>query len=190
MAEEKKKTITLEREYVIPLRREWLKLPEYRRAGRAAKAIKQFIAKHMKVSERDSDKVKLDIYLNSYIWSRGVRHPPARIKVRAKKEDDIVRVELVEIPQHLKFLKIKHEKMHKKAEKKSEKAKEEEKLKVEGKETEEEKAQTEEQKKDEVEKEKSVEEQMIKEAKKEKLADKHVSKGKEPEIHRTSMNRH
>jgi len=186
MAEEKTKTTVLEREYVIPLRREWLKLPEYRRAGRAAKAIKQFIAKHMKVPERDTDKVKLDIYLNHAIWARGVRHPPAKIKVKARKEGDIVKVELVETHKHLKFLRLKHGKRHAKVEKKPEKELKEAKTE----ERKEEKAQTEEQKKDEAEKEKSGEEQMIKEAKKEKLADKHIIKGKEPEIHRTSMNRH
>src|SRR3989338_2570152 len=84
MVEEKAKTI--ERIYTIPLRREFLKVPQYRRAGRAAKAVKQFIAKHMKVPERDVDKVKMDIYLNNELWFRGKANPPSRIKVKEKKE--------------------------------------------------------------------------------------------------------
>jgi large subunit ribosomal protein L31e len=182
----------LTREYVIPLRRSWLIVPEYRRAGRAAKAIKAFIAKHMKVPERDVDKVKLDMYLNNEIWFRGVRNPPSKIKVRAIKDGDIVKVELAEVPEHVKFLKLKHMKMHKAAEKKPEKAeekKEEAKAEVEGAEPVK-KEKTAEEKKAEQEKEKSGEEEQIKEAKQEKLADKHITKVKGMEIHRKALNRH
>ena len=187
MAEEKAKPI--EREYTIPLRREWLKVEEYRRAGRAAKAVKKFIAKHMKIPERDVDKVKLDMYLNNEIWFRGKRHPPSKIKVKAIKEGDIVRVEFVETPQYVKFLKAKHERLHKEAGKeekkeeakvepsKEEKPREEKEIKVEEKKT-------------EVEKEKSVEEKQIKEAKEEKKTQQHAVKDKKVEIHRRSMNRH
>lgn len=156
MTEEKAKTIV--REYVIPLRREWLKMPEYRRAGRAAKAIKKFIARHMKVPERDTDKVKIDIYLNHEIWARGVRNPPSKIKVRATKYEDLVKVELVEMPGHLKFLKLRHEKQHKKIKEKKEAKPEEAKSEIKEKEE-----KTEEEKKDEKEKEKAGEEQQIKE---------------------------
>lgn len=182
MVEEKAKTI--EREYVIPLRKEFLKVPQYRRAGRAAKAIKQFIAKHMKIPERDVEKVKIDIYLNNEIWFRGKANPPSKIKVKATKEGDIVKVGFVEVPEHIKFLIAKHAKIHKETEKKEEKKEE---IKLEEK-KEPEKA--EEHKKEEVEKEKSVEKEQMKEAKKDKLADKHVTKVKEAEIKRTSMNRH
>jgi large subunit ribosomal protein L31e len=182
MAEEKAKPI--EREYVIPLRREWLKVEEYRRAGRAAKAVKQFIAKHMKIPERDVDKVKLDMYLNNEIWFRGKRHPPSKIKVKVIKEGDIVKVEFVETPQYVKFLKAKHERLHKEAEEeKKEEAKPEEKPR-------EEKEIKVEEKKTEVEKEKSVEEKQIKEAKEEKKVQLHAVKDKKVEIHRRSMNRH
>jgi len=180
MAEEKPKT--LEREYVIPLRKEFLKVPQYRRAGRAAKAIKKFIAKHMKVEDRNVDKVKMDPYINNEIWFRGKANPPSKIKVKAIKEGDIVRVEFVEVPEHIKFLKAKHEKFHRESEKKEEKKEE--------KKPEEIKEQKEEEKKVETEKEKSVEKEQMKEAKMEKLADRHVTKVKEAEIKRTSMNRH
>jgi len=100
------KTETLTREYTIPLRKEWRKVANYRRAGRAAKAIKKFIAKHMKVPERDVSKVKLDMYLNNEIWFRGRR-----------KEGDIVKVMLAETPKQIKFAKQKHDKFHKESEK-------------------------------------------------------------------------
>lgn len=183
MAEENKPK--LEREYVIPLRREWLKVSQYRRAGRAAKAIKVFIAKHMKVPDRDVDKVKVDMYINNEIWSRGKRSPPSRIKVRAIKEGDIVKVEFIETPAHVKFLKAKNERFHRAEEKKEEKAE----APAVGK-TEEIKKEEQSDKKVEVEKEKAGEEKQIKEAKQEAKAEKHVQKKKAPEIRRTSMNRH
>lgn len=103
----------LEREYVIPLRREWLKVPMYRRSRRAIDAIRKFIAKHMKVEGRDLDKVKIDVYFNNEVWFRGRTNPPAKVKVKATKENGIVRVEFAEVPGYVKFLKGKHEKMQK-----------------------------------------------------------------------------
>jgi ribosomal protein L31E len=42
--------IVLERIYSIPLRRETLKVPPFRKANKAVKTIKEFISKHMKSS--------------------------------------------------------------------------------------------------------------------------------------------
>lgn len=161
------KTTKLEREYVIPLRRMFIRVPQYERTARAIRAIKQFIAKHMKVPERDLDKVKLDVYFNNELWFRGRRHPPAKVKVKAIKEDDIVKVEFVEVPQHVKFLKARHEKLHKPEEvKKEEKPKEEIK----------EEAKTEAQKKDEKEKEQAVAIAKESEIKQDIKAEKHTLK--------------
>lgn len=165
MAEESK--IRIEREYIIPLRREFIKKPYYKRARRAAITIKEFIAKHMKVSERDTDKVKLDVYLNNEIWARGKSNPPAKIKVKAVKEGDVVNVTFAEMPEHVKFAKSKAERRHKPSEKSKEKP-------VEAKP--EEGTKTEEQKKDEAEKEKATEIQHTKEIKQEIKADKHTTK--------------
>ncbi len=161
-------TKTLSKEYVIPLRRIWIRVPEYRRAGKAIKAIKKFIAKHMKVAERDLDKVKLDVYFNNEIWFRGRASPPAKVKVRAIKEGDIVRVEFAETPKYVNFLKKKHEKFQREAEKKEEAKPKEEAEKKEEK--------TEEQKKDESEKEKAGEQQSIKQAEQQAKIEKHTTK--------------
>src|SRR3989344_9506839 len=99
---------TIEREYIIPIRKKSLKVVRYERTGRAIKIIKQFIAKHMKVPDRDVSKVKLDVYLNNEIWFRGRAHPPSKIKVKATKIGDIVKVDFVDIPEHVKFAKAKH----------------------------------------------------------------------------------
>lgn len=162
-----------ERDFVIPLRKEWMKVPYYKRARKAVMAIKKFIAKHMKVAERDLNKVKIDKYLNNEIWFRGKSNPPAKLKVKAVKEGDIVRVDFVEMPDFVKFLKAKHSKFHKKTEKPKEKPAE---AKPEEQKTEEEKKEKIEEKKEEIEKEKSVEQQHIKQAKDSMKVQKHVTK--------------
>lgn len=184
MAEEK--TQKLEREYIIPLRREWQKVVSFRRAGRAAKAIKQFIAKHMKVEDRNIDNVKLDMYLNNELWFRGRKKPPAKIKVKAVKEGNVVQVTFAETPKHVGFLKARHEKLNAKApEKKKEEAKPEAK-KEETKEIKEEKI---EEKKVEVEKEKAVAILHEKEAEAAEKTLKHTSKVKPETFHRKAMKR-
>ena len=117
MAKEKKqepKSI-LKREYIIPLRKSWLKVPEYKRTNKAIKAIKEFLVKHMKIYERDLRKIKIGMILNNEIRFRGIKKPPAKIKVMAEKFDnDIVKVKLVNIPEHIKFKKIREAKKEEK----------------------------------------------------------------------------
>ena len=64
-----------ERNYIIPLRREWLKTPRYKRSKKAVAAIRQFLSKHMK-----SDKVKLGRNLNLAVWADGIKNPPHKVK--------------------------------------------------------------------------------------------------------------
>ena len=91
--EEASKTI-LERVYSIPLRRETLKVPPFMKANKAAKAVRQFISKHMK-----SDDVAIGRYLNLRIWQHGAKNPPHHVKVNAVKDDKgKVVVELVDAP--------------------------------------------------------------------------------------------
>lgn len=170
------KTTKLEREYVIPLRKHWVHVQEYKRAAKAVKAIKEFIARHMKVQDRDLDKVRVDNYLNSEIWSRSAGKPPARIKVKAIKEGEIVRVELAEMPEYWKFHKSKRDRLHKQSEKKEAPSVEQ---KGETK--------TEEQKTDEKEKEKSTAILHEKEAKQEAKASKHTGKVDKNKTHPQRM---
>ena len=80
----------IERTYTIPLRKEWLKSPKYRRAKKAVTAIKDFLIKHMK-----SEDIKIGKHLNEKIWKHGMKNPPCRIKVNViKDEKDVVRVEI------------------------------------------------------------------------------------------------
>jgi len=104
-----------EREYVIPLRPEWRKVPRYQKTNKAVKAIKEFVVRHMKIRDRDLNKVKVDKFLNEILWSRGIRHPPTKIKVRVKREGDIVRVEAVDMPENIKFKKERMDRIDAKA---------------------------------------------------------------------------
>tara|TARA_Y100000310_G_scaffold324512_1_gene386437 strand:+ start:694 stop:1278 length:585 start_codon:yes stop_codon:yes gene_type:complete len=117
MADKKTETPTnkLEREYVIPLRDKWKRVPRYKRANKAIKAIKEFLARHMKIRDRDLKKIKIDKYLNEEVWFKGIKKPPARIKIKASKEGDIVKVELAEMHKKLKFKKAREEKREQKA---------------------------------------------------------------------------
>jgi large subunit ribosomal protein L31e len=80
-----------ERTYTIPLRREWLKTPKYKRAKKAVNAVREFAVKHMK-----SDNVLIGPKLNLKIWEHGMKNPPHSVKVTCVKDDkeDTVRVEL------------------------------------------------------------------------------------------------
>lgn len=179
------KTQMNEREYVIPLRREWMKVARYKRSKKSVVAIKEFIARHMRVKDRDTKLVKVDKYLNNEIWFRGGKKPPAKIKVRAAKDSDgVVKVDFVEVPEHVKFIKARQEKIHKKAEKKKKAEPSEEEKQEKAEKTEEEK------KEEEAEKEKarSVGVAAEKAAEKAAKAQKHTVKGgAAPQVQRKAL---
>src|SRR3989338_868239 len=79
---EESSKVVLERTYVIPLRRETLKVPPFKKANKAAKAVREFISKHMK-----SENVAIGRYLNLYIWRHGAKNPPHKVKVNTAKDD-------------------------------------------------------------------------------------------------------
>ncbi len=124
---------TLEREYVIPLRKEWTKVSGYKRT-----------AKSIKVTNRDLNMVKIDSYLNNDVWFKGSRNAPARVKVKAIKTGEIVRVTFVQDPERVKFARERHARKHFRVEKKATVSEKKEEVK------------TEEQKKAESEKEQST----------------------------------
>lgn len=83
--------IVLERNYNVPLRKEYLKAPRYKRTNRAVKALKQFLTRHMK-----SEDIKIGKHLNQKMWKNGIKNPPHHINITAiKDENGVVRAELV-----------------------------------------------------------------------------------------------
>ena len=118
-----KKEIPVEREYIIPLREKISTVPRYRRTPKAIKVIKEFIAKHMRVVDRDLNKVKIDKWLNQEVWFRGIQNPPDKIKVKAKRDGENVIVTLVDLPDKIKFAKVREDKQKSEADKKKAKKK-------------------------------------------------------------------
>lgn len=80
-----------EKTFTIPLRKEFSKKPIYRRAKKAVTAVKEYAMQHLKVKI-----VKIGPQLNTKIWERGRRHPPAKIKVKGHVDDGVAYVELPE----------------------------------------------------------------------------------------------
>ena len=72
---------TIERTYNIPLRKEYRKVPGWKRTKKAVKALREFLIKHMK-----SDNVKLSPELNEKMWNHGIRNPPHHIKITVTKD--------------------------------------------------------------------------------------------------------
>ena len=105
--------MTLERTYNVPLRKEWLKAPMYRRSKKAVTALTEFAAKHMKT---DIEKVKIGKQVNLFIWKDGIKNPPHHVKVNMIKDDEgTVKVELFGI-KYEEFKKIEKKEMTKKDE--------------------------------------------------------------------------
>ncbi len=151
MAKKEEKKIVLERTYIIPLRKECKKVARYRKAEKAMKYIREFLARHMQVREEAGKKIKLSKFLNEAVWFRGIKKPPAKIKVKAiKYSTGDVEAELAELPKKAQIAKAKEKAEQEKAEAKMKEQ--------EAKREAEEKAKTEEKTPEQLEQEKRAEE--------------------------------
>ncbi|MGI0083308.1 MAG: 50S ribosomal protein L31e [Nitrosopumilaceae archaeon] len=72
----------VERVYTINLGKVVLS-PNNRRAKRAINMIREFAARHMK-----SENIKIEEDVSHLVWSRGIRHPPRKIRVKLTKDED------------------------------------------------------------------------------------------------------
>ncbi|MBU0536538.1 MAG: 60S ribosomal protein L31 [Nanoarchaeota archaeon] len=82
--------MAIERTYIVPLRRELLKVPIYKRAKKAVAGLKAFLKRHMK-----SDDIRIGEQLNKELWKNGMKNPPQKVKITVIKEDDgMVKAEL------------------------------------------------------------------------------------------------
>ncbi len=99
--DEMEEDIVEERFYTIPLRKAWI-VPRKKRAPKAARIVKAFVLKHMKVrteaeGEEEPEKLVIDNTVNEKIWSKGIEKPPRKIKVRVVKDKEgVVSVLLAE----------------------------------------------------------------------------------------------
>lgn len=110
MVKKEIKTEKVEREYTIPLRDKCRSAVRYKKTPKAVKSVKEFLARHMKIYDRDLKKIKIDRYLNEYLWFRGIKNPPHKLKVKVTKKGEVVQVELAEMPKKLKVKKAHEEK--------------------------------------------------------------------------------
>ena len=79
-----------ERTYTIPLRKEYQKVPMWKRTKKAVKATREFLLRHFKAEE-----VRLGKELNEFLWKHGIQNPPAKVKITAARDDKgVVNAEL------------------------------------------------------------------------------------------------
>lgn len=72
-----------ENTYTIPLRHVWVVTPRGKRAPRAVRDVRDYVARHMKAEE-----VAISNEVNAAIWSRSINKPPRKITVRAVKDKE------------------------------------------------------------------------------------------------------
>jgi large subunit ribosomal protein L31e len=83
------------------LRNAWIS-PRKKRAPKAARIVRKFVMKHMKVrtevdEEDEPEKLVIDNEVNEKLWSRGIEKPPRKIRVRVvKNTEGVVTVLLAE----------------------------------------------------------------------------------------------
>ena len=180
--EKKQKQNILEKEYIIPLREKVRAVPRYKKTNKAIRTVKEFLVRHMKIYDGDLNKIKIDKYLNEYLWFRGIRKPPYKVKVKARKEGEVVKVELADFPEKLKFKKAREEKRDAKAKKaeKNKPAEKTEKAEAKNEQSEDKNKDGVEDKIEETEKKTSVVEAGQKFEKEEHKKQKHTTKMKHP----------
>jgi len=72
-----------EKVYTIPLRHVWVVTPRGKRAPRAVRDVRNYVARHMK-----SEEVAVSNEINSELWGRSINKPPRKITVRAVKDKE------------------------------------------------------------------------------------------------------
>jgi len=75
--------------YTIPLR-DAFNVPRKRRARKAVKIVKEFLARHTK------SEVKFDASLNEMMWSRGIEKPPRRVRIKVVEKKGVKIAKLAE----------------------------------------------------------------------------------------------
>ena len=72
-----------EKIYTISLRHVWVVTPRGKRAPRAVRDVRDFVARHMKAEE-----VAISNEVNAALWARSINKPPRKITVRAVKDKE------------------------------------------------------------------------------------------------------
>ena len=87
------------RDYTIHLHKRLHHIGLKHRAPRSAKIIKEFVSRVMKTKD-----VRIDYHLNDFLWSRGIKHVPFRVRVRLqrkKNEEENAKEEMYTLVRYL-----------------------------------------------------------------------------------------
>ena len=63
--------------YIVPLRKQFILVPRWRRSKQAMKILREFILKHTK-----ADKVNISQWISEEVWKHGGKNPPGKLKVK------------------------------------------------------------------------------------------------------------
>jgi len=103
--------------FTVPIRKIKKIVPRWKRAPRAVKFVREFVARHAKAEE-----VIIAPEVNEKIWERGIEKPPNKLRIKVKVvEEEVegkgkVRVAYVELPPEAKKTTKKEKKTGKKEE--------------------------------------------------------------------------
>ncbi|NHI93576.1 MAG: 50S ribosomal protein L31e [Candidatus Lokiarchaeota archaeon] len=81
---EPEEEILEERLYTVPLKTR--NYPKYKRTNKAVSLMKKFLTRHMKPESEDF--LKIDPALNEYLWYRGIKNPPTKVKIKVTKNEE------------------------------------------------------------------------------------------------------
>ncbi|CAM9980186.1 unnamed protein product [Scytosiphon promiscuus] len=105
MVKDKKASEFATRDYTIHLSKRLYGVTFKKRAPRAVREVKKFAQKMMKTSD-----VRVDAKLNKFLFSKGVRNVPTRVRVRLSRkrnEDEEATEKLYTLVQHVEVASIK-----------------------------------------------------------------------------------
>ncbi|NJE41664.1 50S ribosomal protein L31e [Thermococcus sp. GR6] len=68
--------------FTVPIKKVKKRVPRWKRAPRAARFVREWIARHAKVEE-----VIIDPAVNEKLWERGTEKPPNKLRVKVKVEE-------------------------------------------------------------------------------------------------------
>ncbi|ASJ00252.1 50S ribosomal protein L31e [Thermococcus gorgonarius] len=68
--------------FVVPLKKIKKRVPRWKRAPRAARFLREWIARHAK-----ADEVVIGTDVNEKIWERGAEKPPNKLRVKVVVEE-------------------------------------------------------------------------------------------------------
>jgi len=80
--EEEVEEIVEERFYTVPLRKAWI-ASRFERTEKAVRLLKKFLRRHLKTED-----FKISRQLNELIWSRGIKNPPPKVRIRVVKDKE------------------------------------------------------------------------------------------------------